>query len=335
VNQKVIYFPRISPPDNEWFTRVLLYWDEVGTIVPMNGRERVLNDHARRLIDAGLVTPIAPAPHIHAIPRFSEAFLELVSRDDLVRPAPAADAEPARLTKIHMQKFGEDLAEALIAQGLARTPDDPTLYGWLDVEQRTAHLFMTYLASVLGHLKEIDMAPVTDVEAHLKLLAGPAPNAELAEQAALKIAVLSRALPAPSGGVTPEEIAEFKRDHAEQLVDFRIEVTRRALEATAAAPAARQELAETYGAELGRMADELAASMERRRWPRIGRGALAGLGGALATADAVATGGLLTQATAATGLVAAAWGAIDTRDAAPVTTDAVAYAAIAARELGR
>ena len=37
VSEKVIYFPRISPPDNEWFTRVLLFWDEVGTIVPMNG----------------------------------------------------------------------------------------------------------------------------------------------------------------------------------------------------------------------------------------------------------------------------------------------------------
>jgi hypothetical protein len=30
----VIYFPYIRVPDNEWFTRVLLYWDQLGTIVP-------------------------------------------------------------------------------------------------------------------------------------------------------------------------------------------------------------------------------------------------------------------------------------------------------------
>ena len=40
-----------------------------------------------------------------------------------------------------MQKFGEDLADALIALGLARPPGRPEpSNGWLDVEQRTAHL---------------------------------------------------------------------------------------------------------------------------------------------------------------------------------------------------
>jgi hypothetical protein len=335
VSEKVIYFPRISPPDNEWFTRVLLYWDEVGTIVPMNGRGRVLNEHARRLIEAGLVEPIVPAEHVHSIPGFSRAFLEVIESDEIVRTQRSEDLSTARLTLIHLQKFGDDLAEELIARGFARLPDDPDLYGWLQVEQRMGHLFMTYLATALGRLRELDMAPVTDVEDHLNLLLGPEPNGGLAERTALKVAVLSRALPAPAGGVAPEEIADFKREHAEELVRFRVEVTRRALEATAVAPGARQELAEVYGADLRRMAEEIAASMEGRRWPRIGRGALAVLGGALVTADAVTTGGALTQAAAATGLVGAAWGAIDPEDAAPVTKDAVAYAAVAARELGR
>lgn len=32
--RKVLYFPYISVPESAWFTRVLLYWDEVGSIVP-------------------------------------------------------------------------------------------------------------------------------------------------------------------------------------------------------------------------------------------------------------------------------------------------------------
>jgi hypothetical protein len=300
----------------------------------MNGRGRVLNEHARRLIDAGLVKPIVPAEHVHSIPGFSGAFLEVIESDEIVgtRLTEPPNAPP---TLIHMQKFGDDLAEELVARGLASRPDDPALYGWLQVEQRTGHLFMTYLATALGRLRKLDMAPVTDVEDHLKLLVGPESNGGLAERTALKVAVLSRALPAPEGGVPPEELADFKREHAELLVRFRIEVTRKALEATAAAPGARQELAEAYGADLGRMAEDIAASMEGRRWSRVGRGTLAVLGGALITADAVTTGGLLTQAAAATGLVGAAWGAIDPEDAAPVTKDAVAYAAVAARDLGR
>jgi hypothetical protein len=29
-----LYFPYVSTPDDAWFTRVLLCWDTVGTIVP-------------------------------------------------------------------------------------------------------------------------------------------------------------------------------------------------------------------------------------------------------------------------------------------------------------
>jgi hypothetical protein len=30
----VLCFPSLRPPENEWFTRVLLYRDQVGTILP-------------------------------------------------------------------------------------------------------------------------------------------------------------------------------------------------------------------------------------------------------------------------------------------------------------
>jgi hypothetical protein len=30
----VLYFPSTRVPETGWFTRVLLYWDSVGTIVP-------------------------------------------------------------------------------------------------------------------------------------------------------------------------------------------------------------------------------------------------------------------------------------------------------------
>jgi hypothetical protein len=335
VGEKVIYFPRINPPDNEWFTRVLLYWDKVATIVPMEGRDRVLSWHARRLIDAGLVRPIVPFRHVGSIPRFSQAFLDLIESDETVRTRRSADLARVPLTVIHMQKFGENLAEELIVSGLARRPRDPELAEWLEVEERTGHLFMTYLATALGHLKTLNMAPITDTENYLSLLLPPAPEVCPAAKAALKVAVLSRALPAPAGGVAPEEIADFKREYAQLLVRFRVAVTQKALEATRAAPGARIELAEAHGAELGQMAEEIAASMERRRWRGIGRGALAVLGAVFATADAVFSGSALSQASAGADLAAAAWGAIDPENVAPVRSDAVAYAAVAAREIGR
>ena len=59
----VIYFPYIRVPNNEWFTRTLLFWDNIGSIVPMEfmrNREQ-LGPYMNNLIKEKLVTPIIPA----------------------------------------------------------------------------------------------------------------------------------------------------------------------------------------------------------------------------------------------------------------------------------
>jgi hypothetical protein len=231
-------------------------------------------------------------------------------------------------SRIHVLKFGEDLAQELERRGLARHAEQ---YGWFEVERRTGHLFMTYLATALGSLDALAMTPITDNEEHLKLLSAGSDQLGPGETAALKVAVLAGALPAPAEGVAPEEIAEFKREHAALLVEFRDEVTRRALEATKAAPGAWVELARLEGAEIGRMAAELTESMQGRNWKRIGLGALGVVGAGLALVDAVATGGAVTQLAAGTGLVGSAWSAVDRPPAPSTFPHGIGYSAAAAR----
>jgi hypothetical protein len=327
VPESVIYFPRINPPDSEWFTRVLLYWDEVGTIVPIADPNQVLDDYTRGLVDAGLVKPVVPAMYMGRIPRFESAFLDLIDHDPGV-PKSRVDLNAVPSARIHVQKFGEGLAEELQQRGLARPAGE---YGWFEVERRTGHLFMTYLATALGSLDALKMTPITDTEEHLKLLSGAPAELGPSDKAALKVAVLAGALPAPAEGVPAEEIAKFKSDHSPLLLEFREEVTRRALEATKAAPGAWVELAEVGGAEMGRMAAELTRSMEARNWKRIGLGALGVVGAGLALVDAIATGGAVTQLAAGTGLVGSAWSAVDRPRAAATLPRGIGYSAAAAK----
>jgi len=324
VPERVIYFPRINPPDSEWFTRVLLYWDEVGTIVPLGGPTEVLDDYARGLVDAGLVRPVIPARYIGQIPRFDDAFLELIEHDPAV-PRSRVDLDRVPRARIHVQKFGDRLARELERRGLARPAGS---YGWFEVEQRTGHLFMTYLATALGSLQELAMTPITEREEHLKLLSGD--SGELGEpvRAALKVAVLQGALPAPAVGVPPQEIAKFKRENAALLVEFREEVTRRALEATRAAPEAWVELATLEGGDIGRMAAELTASMRGRNWRKIGLGALGVVGPGVALLDAATTGGAIA---ASAGLLGAVLGAFGGRRPPQPPAHGLGYAAAAAQ----
>lgn len=102
VFDKVLYFPHIRVPDNEWFTRALLYWDEVGTIVPHAPPDEVreiLGEHTLRLMDAGLVSRVR-AGDAREIPRFDEAFIELIEADPAIPTSnhPGCRERPSRCT---------------------------------------------------------------------------------------------------------------------------------------------------------------------------------------------------------------------------------------------
>src|SRR5262249_48314870 len=69
---RVLYFPYINVPRSEWFTRVLLYWDSIGCILPEESqpyeRGRVRQHHhpdrswefTQELLSEGLLEPIYP-----------------------------------------------------------------------------------------------------------------------------------------------------------------------------------------------------------------------------------------------------------------------------------
>jgi hypothetical protein len=64
MNSRVLYFPLINVPQNAWFARVLLYWDEVGAIVPNEVmRRQGVTPYMKELIHEGLVSPTDPAQY--------------------------------------------------------------------------------------------------------------------------------------------------------------------------------------------------------------------------------------------------------------------------------
>lgn len=57
----VLYFPMIRPPESAWFSRVLLYWDKIGTIMPAQYSEdhEFLGAYTSGLLREGLLTVAA------------------------------------------------------------------------------------------------------------------------------------------------------------------------------------------------------------------------------------------------------------------------------------
>jgi hypothetical protein len=227
---QVLYFPYISVPDDAWFTRVLLYWDKVGSIVPAPYAEApaALSAYMQDLLRAELVTPVAPEEYQDRLWGPMEHFLLFVDNEietGNLEPGVLGDrfasrggSKPDTVFEIHGGKLGVLVAQGLEARGLARPADRGP---WYEVESRTAAHFMAFLAVALG--AEAGMDSVTDSAGHLAAMSAnrdpsAAPTELLGE---LRASVLEALLPAPQQPIPVEELAAFKDDHGDLLIRFR------------------------------------------------------------------------------------------------------------------
>lgn len=229
MRNKVLYFPYIDVPNSVWFTRILLYWDEVGAIVPYNfiKRPNKLDRHTRSLVRSYLVKQVIPGMHLHRIPNFRSSFLDYIEslgrKLEERRRAFRLNLPIRNCSKVHIEKM-ESIGDALVEIGLAKN----NIYPWYYVETETANEFMTYLAATLGNLNELSYIPVTDSLKHLEQFANSSsPDLEAETQISnLRIEVLENLFPAPSKPLSAQEIEAFKSKHGDLLSDFRRYVER-------------------------------------------------------------------------------------------------------------
>lgn len=218
-----IYFPYIKVPKNRWFTRVLLYWNHVGSIVPIHyiDSPSILGNYMYDLIQEGLVEPIAPAKYVHKIERFSYAFLDYIKSPYFPIPNDIESRKALPTSTIHIEKI-EPIARELIEMGLARPSPRPREYPWFEVESHTATLFMAYLASSLGKLNELRSEPITYNLKEFTSISRLYPREKVLSQICKnRTLILDNVLPAPSVDLHPSEIADFKEEHGKELIRFR------------------------------------------------------------------------------------------------------------------
>lgn len=243
----VLYFPFIEVPETAWFTRTLLYWDQVGTIVPkayVREPDRMA-PFTVELIRQGLVKQVLPE-EAEGLVRNFRRFLDRLDEDELERRR-RLFAEHS-VTRIHMDKFLSVGFSDIELLGLARTvpAEPPRWIEWVQVETTTAAEFMAALALSLcapGPRWQDDQdgrartwVPITDrPQAASGLLAGLRPldvaNPERSELSLrvegdvrvteIRSALLERLLPVPADPLPLQQVVDFRRRHGDLLPQLR------------------------------------------------------------------------------------------------------------------
>jgi hypothetical protein len=236
MSDNVLYFPEIRVPDSAWFTRMLLYWDSIGTIIPWEFTQRPedLGEHTRSLLQAELVKPIIPGMYLYQVPRFDEAFAEYLANLGPELERRRQSFRDGNTTQIHVEKVGA-LEQVIKHYGLGRGGNDPDYSSWYAVERETAADFMAYLAASLGRLEQLGYVPVTDRRRYYEpmLRASERPIEHGDDLTTLRLEVLEDILPAPKQPLTVDQIWDFKNRHGQELAAFRRDVEREIVSAAA------------------------------------------------------------------------------------------------------
>lgn len=204
--KNALYFPYINIPNSKWLTETLLYWDKLSSIVPYEFTQNtnLLDNHMADLHSAGLVDFVMPGSHFSEFNDFEKTFIKIaeiwksLNRNNTFG-----------YSKIHIEKLG-DLGPNLVELGVAEW----TTYPWLSMPTPLANIFMTYLATELGKISDLNVTPLTDINGDVRYM-------NLTEKARIRENILSEILPIPTNTIHIDKLLRFKQDYGHLTKNFR------------------------------------------------------------------------------------------------------------------
>lgn len=168
----LLYYPYINLPNSAWTIRAILYYNNIGSIIPSQYlyEPEHFEPFMRDALQNELIELINPIDALDNPGNVSEVFLTYLANNPQIIDRRREDfpyKNTARIhygkfanknskTRIHAGKFDTNILLELTKMGLAAEVDD----NWYYVENLTANELMTYLVSVIA--SNINYIPATD-----------------------------------------------------------------------------------------------------------------------------------------------------------------------------
>jgi len=225
-SDKILYYPYINIPDSIWTSRALLYWDNVGVIVPEEfiRYPDKLEPHMQDLVKAQLVDQVIPLNFTENLPNFKKGFEQILKSPKFDRNSKHRNFVSHRYSRIHVEKFNNEIMQNLHDMGLARFDKWP----WWNVETETANILMTYLASVISIMDE--RSPVTDTINEV-IPTDLVSEARTDERMELRNRLLNDILPLPTK-IEVSDLEKIKGKYKNELTRFRNNIEKIILDLT-------------------------------------------------------------------------------------------------------
>ena len=282
----LLYYPYINIPRTDWTLRTLLYYDNIGSIVPQEyfyNPEQNYDPFMLELVRNQLVTPINPIEVFENPWQVTRPFIQMIEQNvDRLRKYHSSFRNGNRGlihgdkfvgSQIHADKFDENVFYGLQELGLAEKGEGR----WYVVEKRTANNLMKFLATIIS--AKTERLPTTDyIRPFYNRSSFHNPNRK-------RETILTNLIPFPEA-INLDKLTRFKEQHSQLLSAFRTRVELIALDPNIVEGT---PLFLEHMTELVQRKEELAAKMNESRFNSILYGTVCGLIGAGAGIAAAST----------------------------------------------
>lgn len=281
----ILYYPYINLPRTDWTLRTLMYYDNIGSIVPQEyfySPERNYEPFMLELVRNELVTPINPIEVFQNPWQVTRPFLQMIENNsgrlrqtqiNFRNNKELIHGDKFQTSRIHSDKFDENIFYGLQDLGLAERGEGR----WWLVETKTANNLMKFLATIISARTE--RLPTTDyVRPFFNRPTFHNPNLK-------RETILTNLIPFPED-INLEKLMRFKQQHSNLLNAFRTKVEMIVLDPNIieGTPLFHQHLT-----ELLQRKEELTVKMNESKFNSILFGTVCGLIGAFSGIAAAST----------------------------------------------
>lgn len=216
--RRILYYPTINIPTGRWLRYALLYWDEIGSIVPYRFDQigEYLPD-VQYMINEGVFRPYRPynALENEDLARsLTRELFQIILDDEFQARLPSRQARSLDQL-VYTEKVYGNVYRRLAGLDLARRENNDIFY----FEENTYHLYMSLLAKYicLAQNPFEPAIPGSDQRQYESLVFKTKDENHGIPSFAMQ---LEKVLPVPDENTALDDILKFKRKHESELNRF-------------------------------------------------------------------------------------------------------------------
>lgn len=272
MKRRILYYPTINITDGIWLRNALLYWDEISSIMPYQNDDFEISPEIQNLMDTHYYVPTRPDDIMYS-ELYSEFIDEVKIKINEYNPRlhKSRNFSSVHRSKVestfyhlHNSKISSDIFPLLQEKSEILYSENGQ---WIYIEEELSNIYMAVLAKYLAAINHEDTVIGSDKQSNEDYVYKAKNTTNRYNNRQPFLNYKCSFLPVPNMDTSIEEIIDFKRRRADELLHFRQLLTEFEEKLSQASDVVEvKSLCIEFEEKLAMNANDIHRVMTERRW---------------------------------------------------------------------